>query len=314
MIAGAFLLAMAVAAEVPPLPERLGAFVRGEIGEMAASAGDRDIFREYGFKTAYRADYVDRLGRRMTVEAFRFLDAEGAHAAFLCARPAHGVSPMIWHIDAATAGGVTALEYRNYMLRFNGALPSISSSLEEMLAKLPGLAAGTSPWDLSGRYVDRLSMRAVLGPVSLQRFAGRIPPSVAGFRLGANGRMASFETPAGRVTAIAFKYPTEDVARERATALAELPNAVVRVDRACVGVVFGPVDPDLEDGPLSGYFCGGGVVDWEPAYVWDGDMSLSEGISGVFLGGLICGAAIAALRRFERNRDPFPDRMIFLRL
>lgn len=313
MLAGALLLAMAVAADVTPLPERLGAFVRGEIGGLAVNPGDRDIFAEYGLKAAYHADYTDGQGRRMTVEAFRFLDPEGAHAAFLSARPAQGVSPMIWEIDAVPGDGVTVLEYRNYMLRFKGALPSISSSLAEMLVALPGLAADTSLWDLDGRYLDRSSIRSILGPVSLQRFANRVPPSVAGFRFGANGRMANFETPAGRVTAIAFKYPNEDVARERAIALTGLPNAVVRVDRACAAVVFGPVDSNIEDGPLSGHFCGGVEIGWDPATM-PHSMSLGEGMSGVTLCGLIFGAVIAVWRRLERIRDPFPDRMIFLRL
>lgn len=221
---------------------------------------------------------------------------------------------MIWNIDAVTDAGVTAMEFRNYVLRFHGALPSISSWLEEMLSKLPGLAPNTSSWDLEGRYLDKSSMRAILGPVSLQMFTDRIPPSVAGFRLGANGRMASFETPAGRVTAIAFRYPTEGVARERATAFARLHDAVVRVDRTCAGVVFGPVDATTEDGPLSGYFCGPVEIDWGAGHLWDRGMSLGEGISGVVFGGLIFGAAIAGLRRYERIRDPFPERMIFLRL
>lgn len=314
MFAGALLLALAVAVEGPPLPERFNSFVRGAIADVAVDAGDRAIFGEYGFKAAYRADYIDSLGKRMTVEAFRFLDTEGAHAAFLYGRPAHGVSPMIWNINAVTGDGVTVLEYRNYMVRFYGALPSISSSLEEMLARLPGLTADDSPWDLNGRYVDNLSMRAILGPASLQRFAARIPPSVAGFRFGANGRMASFETPAGRVAAVAFKYPTEGIARERAKAFAELPTVVVRVDGTCVGVVFGPVDPSIEDGPLSGSLCGGEGIDWASAHAWDGAISLTESISGVTFGGLIFGAAIAAWRRLERSRDPFPNRMIFLRL
>ena len=314
MFAGVLLLAMASAVEGPPLPERLGAFVRGEIRDLAVTLNDRDIFGEYGFKTAHQADYTGSQGRRMGVEAFRFLDSEGAHAAFLYYRPAHAVSPMIWRIDAITGGGVTVMEYRNYMLRFHGALPSISSSLEEMLSKLPGLAPDTSPWDLEGRYVDKLSMRAILGPISLQRFPDRIPPSVAGFRSGAKGRIASFETPAGRVTAIAFKYPTEDVARERATALAQVPDAVVRVDRVCAAVVFGTLDSNVEDGPLSGYFCGGEGIVWDPHTMSDRGMSLGEGMSGVTFGGLIFGVVIATLRRLDRLRDPFPNRMIFLRL
>jgi hypothetical protein len=249
----------------------------------------------------------------MTVDAFRFLDAEGAHAAYLCSRPLGGVSPMIWQIDAVTGGGVTVMQYRNYLLRFRGALPSISSQMGEMLAALPGLATDTAPWDLSGRYLDNLSTRTILGPVSLQRFAGRIPPSVAGFRLGARGRMARFETPAGVMTEVVFEYATEDAARERAKALGALPRAVVRVDRTCAGVIFEPVDSTVVEELLSDFFCGPVAVTWDPATAWDGPMTLGQGI-GVALWGFVVGAVITGLRRFGKAVDPFPDRMIFLKL
>jgi hypothetical protein len=307
-------LALALAAEGPPLPERLGAFARGEVQALFLSVGDRAIFNEFGFKAAFRAEYVDHLGRRMVVEAFRFLEAEGAHAAYLCSRPANAVSPWIYQIDAVTGGGVTVLEYRNYMLRFHGALPSISSSLEEMLAKLPGLVAGSSPWDLSGRYVDHLSTRAILGPVSLRKFSSSIPPTAVGFHLGATGRVASFETPAGRITAVAFRYPSQAVAWERAKVLAQLPDVVVRVERACVGVIFGPVDLDMQDRPLSGHFCDPIEFDFNESAMWNGGVSLGESIGGTLFVGLILGSLIAARRQFSRNREPFPERMIFLRL
>jgi hypothetical protein len=262
MFAGILLLAVAVASEGPPLPQRFGDFVRGEVGALSVAPGDRELYDEYRWKTAYRADYTDGRGRRMTVDAFRFLDAEGAHAAYLCSRPVGGVSPMIWQIDAVTGGGVTVMQYRNYLLRFRGALPSISSSMGEMLAALPGLATDTAPWDLSGRYLDNLSTRTILGPVSLQRFAGRIPPSVAGFRLGARGRVARFETPAGVMTEVVFEYPTEDAAKERAKVLGALPGAVVRVDRTCAGVIFEPVDSTVAEELLSDFFCGPVGVTW----------------------------------------------------
>jgi hypothetical protein len=174
----------------------LGAFTIRNVEPLAVPPGDRELYHEYRWKAAYLGDYLDGDGRRMTVDAFRFHDAEGAHAAYLCSRPAGGISPMIWQIDAVVSGGATVMQYRNYVLRFHGALPSISSTMGEMLAALPGLTADAAPRDLGGRYVDELSKRSILGPVSLRRFAGRVPPSAAGFALGAKGRTARFETPA----------------------------------------------------------------------------------------------------------------------
>jgi hypothetical protein len=314
MLVGTLLIAMAVASEGSPLPQRLGVFVRSEVRPLTIAPGDRELYNEYRCETAYCADYTDGKGRRMTVDAFRFSDAEGAHAAFLCSRPVGGVSPMIWQINAVTGGGVTVMEYRNYLLRFYGALPSISSELAEMLAALPRLAADTAPRDLDGRYLDKLSTRTILGPVSLQRFAGRIPPSVAGFRLGAKGQMARFETPAGALTEVVLEYPTEEVARDRAKALGALPSAVVRVEGTCAGVTFQPVDSNAAEELLSGFSCGSVTVTWDPDTVWDGPMTLGEGIGGVTFWGLVFGAVIAGVRRFGRASDPYPNRMIFLRL
>src|SRR5438552_10493154 len=121
-------------------PERLGAYARDEIEDLTVSPSDRGLFSEYGLHAACRANYTASQGRRLTLDVFRFADSEGAHAAFLYSLPARGVSPMIWHIAAVTGGGATVLEFRNYMLRFHGALLSISSSLEEILAGLPDLA------------------------------------------------------------------------------------------------------------------------------------------------------------------------------
>jgi len=314
MFAGILLLALAAPPEGPPLPQRLGAFARGEVEELAIAPGDRELYNEYGWKAAYRAEYTDGQGKRMTVDAFRFFDAAGAHAAYLCSRPVGGVSPTIWETDAVTGGGVTVMEYRNYMLRFHGALPSISSEMAEMLAALPGLVGDRAPWDLGGRYLDQLSTRAILGPVSLQRFAGRISPSTAAFHLGAKGRMARFQTPAGAMTAVVFEYPTEAAAADRAKALGALPGAVVRVEGTCASVIFEPVDSTVAEELLRDSPCGPVAVTWDPDLVWDGPMTLGQGVGGVAFWGFVFGAVIAAVRRLERASDPFPNRMIFLRL
>jgi len=313
MVAVVLLLAVAVGPQGPPLPGRLGAFVRGEVVIAEVNAEDRELFNEFGWEGGYRADYSDDQERQMTVEAFRFANAEGAHAAYLYSRPPDGISPMIWAIDAVTGGGVTVMEYRNYMLRFHGALPSVSSRMAEMLSGLPGLAADSAPWDISGRFLDRSSTRAILGPVSLRRFAMQVPPSVAGFELGAKGRVAQFETPAGAMTEVVFEYPTEAVAKDQAKALGELQGAAVNVDRTCAGVIFEPVDPVVAEELLSDYFCGPVVGHFDPNTAWDGPMTLFQGL-GLVLWGFVVGAVIAGVRRLRRVSDPFPDRMIFLKL
>jgi hypothetical protein len=117
------------------------------------------------------------------------------------------------------------------------------------------------------------------------------------------------------MTEVVFEYPTEEAARDRAKALGALPSAVVRVDRTCAGVIFEPVDSTVAEDLLSELFCGPVAVTWDPnTAAWHGPMTLGEGIGGVAFGGFVFGAVIAGVRRFGRTSDPFPNRMIFLRL
>jgi len=273
----ALFLALALTPEGPPLPERLGAFALNSAAPLTLPPGERELYSEYRLSAAERAEYVDGHARRMVVEAFRFTDIEGAHAAYLYSRPPGGISPMIWEIDAVTGGGITVVEFRNYMLRFRGALPSISSEMGEMLA-------------------------------------ARIPASLAGFPAGAKGRMARFETPAGPVTEVVFEYPTEEIAREQAKALATLPGSFVHVDRACAGVIFDPVDSTAAEELLAGSCGSTSEIEWDPNTLYDGPMTLSQGMGGVGLWGLFFGVPFAGVRRFRRAVEPFPNRMIFLQL
>jgi hypothetical protein len=310
----ALLLAVAVAVEGPPLPDRLERFMRSEIVPLSLARADRELFGEYGLQSAYQAEYSEPEGRRMKVEAFRFTDREGAHAAYLSSRPAGGVSPWIYRIEAATARGVTVMEHRNFMLRFHAALPTVSSTLLESLDSLPGRTGDASPWDLEGRYLDRASMRALLGPVSLHRFAARIPPSIAGFRFGASGRVGLYQTPAGPVTQVVFEYPTQQIAEDRAKALSSVAGTVVRTNGKRVGLVFDAVDPIMTD-ELLGEMGGGQVTTWDPdSLCCDRPLTLDQSIVGLLFWGLIVAGAVVFDHRFNGRADPFPNRMIWLRL
>lgn len=289
------LLATLAAAEPSGMPKKFGDFTLVEDRVVAGELGDKELMAEFRLRSSFSAKYADFHSRPMLVEAFQFADVAGAHAAFLASRPNNSVSPMIWHIEAATGGGVTVLEYHNYVLRFSGALPTVSSALEEMLAKLPGIIADEKPWDLSGRYMDFGSARMVLGPVSLARFGSRIPPSVVAFRLGATGRMAGFETPSGRMTVIVIEYPSEAVANERLAALAVLPRTVTRRDRMCVGVVLDPIDVIAAQELLADAFCGPIPFTFDPTTQWDGPLTLGEGLA-MALAGFVLGAVVALIR------------------
>ena len=303
------LVATAFGAEPLALPRQLGDFTFVEDRAAAVGQDDQELYAEYQFDTSISARYSDSHSRSMVVDAFRFKDALGAHAAFLASRPRHGVSPMIWHIEAVTGDGATMMEYHNYVLRFSGALPTVSSALEEMLAKLPGVNADEAPWDVTGRYLDPGSTRMLLGPISLARFENRIPPSIAAFRLGAKGRMGAFETPAGRMTEIVLEYPDEATASDRLAAIAGLPQAVARLDRTCVGVVLEPLDTITAQELLTNYFCGPITFAFNPNTLTDGPMTLGQGI-WVAIAGFILGAVVVIFRRVIKKQNKPPDRMI----
>jgi hypothetical protein len=87
MLADLLLLALATLSVIPPLPQRLDAFSCFRAGPLSIAPGDRELYNEYDWQTACRAEYTGADGRRMTVDAFRFADSEGARAAYLCSRP-----------------------------------------------------------------------------------------------------------------------------------------------------------------------------------------------------------------------------------
>jgi hypothetical protein len=303
------LVATAFGVEPLQLQRQLGDFTFVEDRAAAVGQDDQELYAEYQFDTSISARYSDSHGRSMVVDAFRFKNALGAHAVFLASRTTHGVSPMIWHIEAVTGDGATTMEYHNYVLRFSGALPTVSSALEEMLAKLPGVNADEAPWDVTGRYLDQGSTRMLLGPISLARFENRIPPSIAAFRLGAKGRMGAFETPAGRMSEVVLEYPDEATARDRLAAIAGLPHAVARLDRTCVGVVLEPIDTISAQELLKDYFCGPIRVAFNPNTFTDGPMTLGQGI-WVAVAGFIFGAVVVIFRRAIKKQNKPPDSMI----
>jgi hypothetical protein len=306
------------------LPYRLGPYTRGNVSPVPILAADREIYDEYGLRDSQCSAYRSSAGRTMAVDAFRFVDSEGGYAAYLWLRPLQAVkSPLdervslsgyLAAIHADVGGGVTVATFKNYVFRFRGATPD-SSAFEQTIATLPALDAAEPSPDLGSHDFDSSSERALAGPASLARFAGRIPPSIAALRLGARGRIARFETPAGSMSRIVFEYPAEAVAQARAAAFRAVPGALVGISGRRVAVIFDPIDREtarhlLRDMPLDP--SQPAVIAWDPM-TGKQPFTMYYGIAMTLIA-LALGSIVAVFRFLARSRDGIQDRTTSLHL
>lgn len=94
---------------------------------------DKVLFAEYGLLESERAVYASAKGKRMLVDALRFVDSRSGHAAFLWLRPPNGAMSGIgvstaWggvfaELRTFVGGGITSVEWQNYVFAFHGAVP-----------------------------------------------------------------------------------------------------------------------------------------------------------------------------------------------
>src|SRR5580658_498927 len=306
------------------LPERIGDYAREGLSSVAIPAGDYDLLEEYGVRAAERSEYSNPDGRKMSVEAFRFSDSEGGHAAYLWLRPAGAVKSalgesvsrpeLLSELHTDVGGGATIASWKNYVFRFRGAAPR-TEAFERVLDRLPEVDPTEPGPDLCGRGCDAASVRILLGPVSLARFAGRIPPSVAAFRSGVWGRIARFETPAGPVSRITFEYPSVEAARAITGGFRKLPGAVVRTSGRKVGVILDPANADTADDSMQDIAddtAAQATIGWDPVGV--APPLTVEGVMTIAFAGFVIGAGIAVLRRLVSGRKGIPDHTISLHL
>jgi hypothetical protein len=91
------------------------------------------------------------------------------------------------------------------------------------------------------------SERYILGPVSLQRAEPAIPPSIAGFRMGAEAQFAQYRTPKGVLKLVIFDYPTPSMAREQAVEFQKIPGSVIKRTGPLVIATINPPDADAAE-------------------------------------------------------------------
>ena len=302
-------------------PDQLGDFKKGPV--TTVSVADQALYREYGLDATEQSEYSAPGHRQMTATAWRMRDTTGAMALFDARRPP-GAVPMNGVKFGARASDGMLFVYGNYVFQLTGDVPDLNvvESLYNGLAKLdssplPPLISDLPPEDLIAN-----SERYIIGPVSLDRFEPRIPPSVAAFHLSAEAILGKYSTAKGPLTLLVFHYPTPNIARERTAELQKIPGAVARRVGVLVAVTIAPPDQDEAERILS-------------RVRYDTNLTLNEPAPGVevrdkvrfilnvfvFAGLLIlvCLAAgfgfggYRALRRKLRHGDD-PDAMITLHL
>jgi hypothetical protein len=230
------------------LPDQLGEFTKS--APKSISLPDPALYNEYGLDETEQADYSAN-GQRFAVTVWRFHDSTGAMAMFEFRRPSGANSAKLPELSARTSDG-WLYAFGNYVFQVTGMAPE--QIMDQMLATAPKLEKSPLPALIGFLPSDGLipnSERYVLGPVSLERFAPGIPPSVAAFHLGSEAQTGKYRTPKGEMTLAIFNYPTPNMARERQEEFQKLPGAVAKRTGPLVALILQPPDADAAERVVS---------------------------------------------------------------
>jgi len=231
-------------------PDQLGGCSKGEA--KPAALANRALWDEYGLLQADRAEYAG-CANQFQVEAYRFKDSTGAMAAFQWQHPVDGHPSKLAPMSVETGNGAL-LVYRNYLLRFIRWTPA-AIDLPPFLGALRDVSQAPLPTLQDHLPAGNLipgSERYVVGPLGLQIFESRVPPSVAAFHLGAEACIAQYRTKSEPLKIAIFSYPTPQIARQRLVEFEKLPGALAKRSGPLVTVILSPSDPDEAERLLSG--------------------------------------------------------------
>jgi hypothetical protein len=223
-------------------PEKIAQFTRGTV--TALKAPDRELYEELGFTEGEKAEYSGPTGK-FSIAGWKVRDSTCALALFQMLRPADAGPSDLAKLAARTGNGVITA-YGNFVLEYAGFTPN-GDQLDELLVQLKNVERSALPTliqFLPDQDLIPNSERYILGPVTLQRFAPQIPPSLAAFHLAAEAQQGRYRTPKGEITMTIFSYPAPNMARERHTAFLEVPGVVAKRSGSLVAVVYPPADPD----------------------------------------------------------------------
>ena len=96
------------------------------------------------------------------------------------------------------------------------------------------------------------SERYILGPESLAKYAGAIPPSTAAFHFSSEAELADYDAPgatgagknAAKTTLVVFNFPGIEMAQKQYPQFAAIPGTVVKRSGPLVAIALHPASAD----------------------------------------------------------------------
>ena len=298
-------LVFSLSATAALLPPSIGPFQRSTVSQPSLT--DRPVWAEYGLKEAETAIYEND-GKRLTASIFRMQDPTGALAVFDWQRPPDAKMSSAAKLASETKDGLT-LVHGNYVLSFEGYKPS-GPELQAVLGALNNVDTSSLP--SLPQYLPTADLvpnseRYISGPASLAKFESAIPPSVAGFHIGAEAQTGSFRGPKGNATLAIFNYPTPQIAMERVGEFQKLPGAIAKRSGPLVAVAVSSPDADFAERLVGQVQYRAEVTRDE--YVPTRRDNMGEllanifALAGILVGiGLLGGIAYGALRLLNRGK------------
>ena len=238
-------LALPLGAEI--FPERFTKFTRAKVTPLTVAAPDKALYNEYGFLEAERAEYTGS-GKSFAISGWKVKDSTGALALWQLRRPVEAKPSDLAKLAAKTADGIITA-YGNFVFEYSGYTPT-TDDLDGLMIQLKHVERSALPSLINYLPNPGLvpnSERYILGPVSLERFAPQITPSLAAFHLSAEGQQGRYKTPTGELTMTIFNYPTPNMARERQEAFLAVAGTLAKRAGPMVAVISAPSNADAAE-------------------------------------------------------------------
>ena len=241
-------------------PEQWWEYKRTSLEKVAPD--DVMVWREYGLQEAEKATYDD--GKvKFTATGWRVNDSTAAMAVFQWKRPLQWKKSDLSEL-AVQNGSSVFFTFGNYVFSLEGHIPD-EEKRQILFVQLPRLERGPLPLlpgYLPAEGLENGSQRYVLGPVSLERFEPRVPPSIAAFHMGAEAQIGRYASQQGPMTLAIFNYPTPAMAKRQVEQFQKLTGVLAKRTGPMVALLIGGADADAAERLLA-------KVNYQASVSWD---------------------------------------------
>jgi len=285
-------------------PEQWWEYKRTSLAKVTPD--DAMVWSEYGLQEAERATY-EKGAVKFTATGWRVGDSTAAMAVFQWQKPG-GWGPSTLTEFAVENGTNAYFAFGNYLVLLEGHIPE-EDDRQILFVQFPRLERAPAPILSTYLPAEGLipgSPRYVIGPVSLEKFEPRVPPSIAAFHLGAEAQIGRYRSPKGEMTLAIFSYPTPAIAKKQTIEFEKLSGVMAKRTGPMVALLVGGEDANAAEHLLA-------KVNYKASISWDETAKAPETNMGdvilnafKFVGLLIVftvalGAILAGVKAFGRR-------------